>query len=178
MTKKPREYELNDAAAVAAHYGGSSVLTRDKTMTRLDKYARQFIACAPFMVMATASADGDLDASHEGDAPGFVHIIEDVTLAIPDWPGNRRVDGAYNIVTTGRIGMLFMISGMNEALRVNGRASMTTDRDEAESPGFTEKQTLLVTARTANLPCPAWPQPARCFAPRMVEQQIGSEERH
>ena len=127
MTNKPRNHELNDAAAVAAHYGEPSVLAREKTMTRLDKYARQFIACAPFMVMATASADGDLDASPKGDAPGFVRIIDDVTLAIPDRPGNRRVDGAYNIVATGRIGMLFMIPGMNETLRVNGRASMTTD---------------------------------------------------
>lgn len=92
MTKKARNHELTDDAAVAAHYGEPSVLTRDKTMTRLDKYARQFIACAPFMVMATASADG-----------------------------------AYNIVASGRIGLLFMIPGMNETLRVNGRASMTTD---------------------------------------------------
>ena len=127
MTKTSCNHELNDAAAVAAHYGEPSVLARDKTMTRLDKYARQFIACAPFMVMATASANGDLDASPKGDAPGFVHIVDDVTLAIPDRPGNRRVDGAYNIVATGRIGMLFMIPGINETLRVNGRASMTTD---------------------------------------------------
>ncbi len=127
MTKRSCNYELNDAAAIAAHYGEPGVLARNKTMTRLDKYARQFIACAPFLVMATASADGDLDASPKGDAPGFVHIIDDVTLAIPDRPGNRRVDGAYNIVATGRIGMLFMIPGMNETLRVNGRASMTTD---------------------------------------------------
>ena len=127
MTKTARNYELTDAAAVATHYGEPSVMARDKTMTRLDKYARQFIACAPFMVMATASADGDLDASPKGDAPGFVHIIDDVTLAIPDRPGNRRADGAYNIVASGRIGLLFMIPGMNETLRVNGRASMTTD---------------------------------------------------
>ena len=73
------------------------------------------------------TADGDLDASPKGDAPGFVHVIDDVTLAIPDRPGNRRADGAYNIVASGRIGLLFMIPGMNETLRVNGRASMTTD---------------------------------------------------
>ena len=127
MTKTAPNHDLADAAAVAAHYGEPSVLARDKTMTRLDKYARQFIARAPFMVMATVSADGDLDASPKGDAPGFVHVIDDVTLAIPDRPGNRRADGAYNIVASGRIGLLFMIPGMNETLRVNGRASMTTD---------------------------------------------------
>mgnify|MGYP001192501673 CR=1 FL=1 len=127
MTKKNRNHELTDAAAVAAHYGEPGVLARDKTMTRLDKYARQFIACAPFMVMATASSNGDLDASPKGDAPGFVRIIDEVTLAIPDRPGNRRADGAYNIVASGRIGLLFMIPGMNETLRVNGRASITTE---------------------------------------------------
>ncbi len=127
MSQTSREHELTDAAAVAAHYGEPSSLARDKTMTRLDKYARQFIARSPFMVMATANADGDLDASPKGDAPGFVHVIDDVTLAIPDRPGNRRADGAYNIVANGRIGLLFMIPGMNETLRVNGRASMTTD---------------------------------------------------
>ena len=127
MTKRPGNHELNDAVAVAAYYGEPSSLARDKTLTRPDKYTRQFIDRAPFMVMATASADGDLDASPKGDAPGFVHIIDDVTLAIPDRPGNRRADGAYNIVASGRIGLLFMIPGMNETLRVNGRASMTTD---------------------------------------------------
>ena len=120
-------YELSDHAAIKAHYGTPSGLASVKVMPKLDKYARQFIAASPFLVMATANADGDLDASPKGDAAGFVAVIDDQTLAIPDRPGNRRADGAYNIVDNGRIGLLFMIPGMDETLRVNGRATMTTD---------------------------------------------------
>ena len=120
-------HELTDAAAITAHYGEPTGLASVKVMPKLDKYARQFIAASPFLVMATANNEGQLDASPKGDAPGFVAVIDDHTLAIPDRPGNRRADGAYNIAASGRIGLLFMIPGMDETLRVNGHASMTTD---------------------------------------------------
>ena len=148
MTKRPGNHELNDAVAVAAYYGEPSSLARDKTLTRPDKYTRQFIDRAPFMVMATANADGDLDAAPKGDAPGFVHITDDITLAITDRPGNRRVDGAYSIVATARIGMLFMIAGMNETLRVNGRASMTADPTLFEQL-LAQGKTLVADCRVA-----------------------------
>lgn len=120
-------HELTDAAAIAAHYGEPSGLAGVKVMPKLDKYARQFIAASPFLVMATANRDGALDASPKGDAAGFVAVIDDHTLAIPDRPGNRRADGAYNIAASGQIGLLFMIPGMDETLRINGHAHMTTD---------------------------------------------------
>ena len=79
------------------------------------------------MVTVTVSADGNFDASPKGEGQPSIHIIADFTLATPDRPCNRRVAGAYNIGATQRIGMLFMIAGMNETLQLNGRASMTTD---------------------------------------------------
>ena len=90
---------------------------------------RRFIAHAPFVVLSTHGLDGRCDASPRGDAPGFVSVVDDRTLLIPDRPGNRRVDRFRNIVETGRVGLLFLVPGMGETLRINGRAILI--RDEA-----------------------------------------------
>ena len=114
---------------LAAIVGTPSPIAIRKELKALDEHMRRFIAHAPFVVMSTYAADGRCDASPRGDAPGFVHVVDDRTLLIPDRPGNRRVDSFRNIVETGRIGLLFLVPGVGETLRVNGRAAII--RDEA-----------------------------------------------
>jgi PPOX class probable FMN-dependent enzyme len=109
------------------HYGVLHPLAVRKVHARLDDFCRRFIALSPFVVVASFDAEGRADASPRGDAPGFVRIVDDVTLLIPDRPGNNRVDSFGNIVSTGRVGLLFLVPGINDALRVNGGARVTTD---------------------------------------------------
>ncbi len=94
---------------------------------RLDQFARDFIAECPFLVLATASAEGRGDASPKGDDPGFVLVEDDDTLVIPDRPGNNLAFGLTNIIETGQVGLLFIIPGTTETLRVNGRAELVRD---------------------------------------------------
>lgn len=98
-----------------------------KELQSLDSHMRRFIAHSPFAVVSTHSANGRCDASPRGDAPGFVQVIDERTLLIPDRLGNKRVDSYRNILETGRIGLLFMIPGFGETLRINGRAILITD---------------------------------------------------
>jgi PPOX class probable FMN-dependent enzyme len=98
-----------------------------KQMSALDEYAKQYLSLSPFFVMATTNAAHQTDASPRGGVPGFVQAIDPQALLIPDSSGNNRLDSLQNIVDTGRIGMLFMIPGFDETLRINGRAIISTD---------------------------------------------------
>ena len=93
-----------------------------KQLERLDGHCRRFIELAPFLVLATVGKDGRVDASPRGGAPGFVKVIDEVTLHLPDSLGNNRLDSYANIVQTGRCGTIFLLPGMDETLRINGRA--------------------------------------------------------
>lgn len=124
---------ITDAEALRAHYGTVHPLAVRKVMTRLDDDCRAFIALSPFAVLATADGQGGVDASPRGDAPGFVQVIDDATLLLPDRPGNNRVDSYGNIVAHPGIGLLFFVPGINETLRVNGDASVITDADALAS---------------------------------------------
>ncbi len=118
---------LVDQDALRAHYGSIDPLAKAKVQARLDAHCRAFIARSPFLVLATCDADGGLDASPRGDAPGFVAVLDDSTLLLPDRPGNRRVDSFGNIVANPGVGLLFFVPGLPETLRVNGTARITTD---------------------------------------------------
>ncbi len=108
-------------------YPAPAGLAVDKQLDHLDDFARLFIARSPFLVMATADGEGNCDASPRGDAPGFVVVLDDRRLLVPDRPGNNRVDSLTNLATNPRLGLLFFIPGVLETLRVNGRAEMVTD---------------------------------------------------
>jgi uncharacterized protein len=99
----------------------------DKEVDRLDPHCRDFIAHAPFVVLASADSDGRVDVSPKGGPAGFVAVLDDSHLAIPDMTGNNRLDSMGNIVTGGHVGLLFMIPGIDETLRVNGSASVSVD---------------------------------------------------
>lgn len=118
---------LTTAEAVRAHYGEVRTLAAAKTITRLDPWARRFIALSPFCVVASSDARGWCDATPRGDAPGFVRVLDDTTLALPDRRGNNRVDTLLNIAANPRLGLLFMVPGVRETLRVNGRARISTE---------------------------------------------------
>ncbi|UQT53865.1 pyridoxamine 5'-phosphate oxidase family protein [Streptomyces durmitorensis] len=114
---------------VRARLGEPDAMTASKKTDRLDKHFRRFIAHSPFLTMATADADGRADCSPRGDYPGFVKVLDDHTLAIPDRPGNKIADSFGNLAENDGIGLLFLIPGMRETLRVNGRAYATDDPD-------------------------------------------------
>jgi PPOX class probable FMN-dependent enzyme len=103
-----------------------SELVRKKVLNRLDPHARAFIAQSPMVMLGTHGHDGQVDVSPRGDPPGFVKTHGDRWMLIPERPGNRRADTLRNVIETGEVGLLFMVPGMAETLRVNGRAWVTT----------------------------------------------------
>ena len=107
--------------------GEPSELVKRKQLAALDVHCRAFVALSPFLLLGTTGNDGLGDVSPRGDAPGFVQVLDDQTLLIPDRPGNRRVDSLRNILQSGQVGLLFLIPGVEDSLRVNGRAWLTRD---------------------------------------------------
>ena len=98
-----------------------------KEITRLDRHCRALIARSPFVLIASSDAAGRTDVSPKGDPPGFVHVLDDETLAMPDRPGNRRADTFTNVLQNPGVGLIFLIPGKLETLRVNGRARIVRD---------------------------------------------------
>lgn len=114
-----------------------------KEIATLDVYARAFIAHSPFLLMATAADDGRCDVSPKGDAPGFVVVLDDTHLVIPDRPGNRRVDGMRNVLANPHVGLIFMVPGREDTLRVNGRAWLVRDGELLDRMVFAGKRPQL-----------------------------------
>jgi PPOX class probable FMN-dependent enzyme len=112
--------------------GEPSELAVGKQLDRLDHHCRSFVALSPFVLVGTFDASGACDVSPRGDAPGFVAVLDEKTLAIPERPGNRRLDSLLNILETGAVGLLFLVPGFEETLRVNGRASVVRDTEVLE----------------------------------------------
>ncbi len=105
----------------------------DKVVRVVDEHCRRFIAASPFMVIATIGADGLPDVSPKGDPAGFVRVLDDNTLAIPDRPGNRRIDTFRNIVSNGKIGLIFVVPRSRQSLRISGTAMIVRDQGLRES---------------------------------------------
>jgi uncharacterized protein len=118
---------IEDAEELRELYGTPSERSVKKQLTRFDKHCRAFIARSPFLVIASSDPSGRCDASPKGDAPGFVQVLDDETLLVPDRLGNNRVDTIGNLLARSGVGLIFFVPGINETLRVNGRARITTD---------------------------------------------------
>ena len=101
-----------------------------KEIPALDQHAIQFIGLSPFVVLASGGAEGQMDSSPRGGDAGFVKVRDAYTLLIPDAPGNNRLDTLENIVATGHLGLLFLVPGFDETLRINGRAVLSTDPED------------------------------------------------
>ncbi len=149
-------YFIDDEAALRALYGHAEGLALRKSIPFLDKHARAFIALSPFLTLATQSATGRADVTPRGDPPGFVRVVDDRRLLIPERSGNNRLDSLTNVLSNPAVGLLFLIPGFDDTLRVNGQARITADPGllaGLEMQGKAPKCGLLVTVEEVFLHC-------------------------
>ncbi len=183
---------IEDQQALRALYPDATERALRKQLDHLDPHCQRYVALSPFVVLASLGADGMLDASPRGGAPGFVRVHDAHTLLLPDSPGNNRLDTLGNLIAQGRIGMLFLIPGVDETLRVNGDARVVSDpqllagfADDKRTP----RVLIEVHVREAYLHCAKalmrsklWSEQARVERSalptmnQMIRDQIGSSE--
>ena len=150
-----REHLVTSMEQLQSLYGERMPASVIKEIDHINAHYRTLIEAAPFVAIATCGPEG-LDCSPKGDPAGFIRILDDKTLAIPDRPGNNRIDGFRNIVRDPRIALLFLIPGVGETLRVNGRASISVDPDLMTSfaiNGKLPRCVLIVHVESAYFHC-------------------------
>jgi PPOX class probable FMN-dependent enzyme len=146
-----------DAGQLRELLGEPAELVKQKIADRLNPLTRQFVERSPFVVVATGRPDGGLDVSPRGDPAGFVRILDERTLLLPDRPGNKLADTLTNLVEDDRIALLFLIPGINDTFRVNGRARIVDDPEllaESEVEGKAPLLGILVQVEEAYTQCP------------------------
>ncbi len=124
---------IDSKEGLRALYPAAKERSVRKQMDRLDRHCLRFVELSPFVVLASGNKEGLFDASPRGGEPGFVRAPDGATLLIPDAPGNNRLDTLENILATGRVGLLFLIPGVDETLRVNGRARLSVEHSLLET---------------------------------------------
>jgi hypothetical protein len=147
---------IESEAALRDVIGSPTQLVAGKVADRLNDIFREYIERSPFVCVATMSPDGRLDVSPRGDPAGFVRILDERTLLIPDRPGNKIADSLTNVIATGRIALLFLVPGVGDSFRVNGSARVTDDPDLLEGStveGKTPKLALVVMVEEAYTQC-------------------------
>jgi len=162
--------EIRSQDALHAYYGAPNERAGKKQMDKLDKHCRHFISLSPFFILATSGPRGT-DASPRGDAPGFVTVSDARTLIVPDRMGNNRVDSMSNILENSNVGLLFMVPGMNETLRINGRARVTVDEEILEKMsvrGRCPKSGLIIKVEEVFMHC----------AKALMRSHLWDTERH
>ncbi len=125
---------------------------RKKSLRKLDAHCRRFIELSPFVCMGTVGSGG-ADVTPRGDRPGFVQVLDETTLAMPDWPGNNRLDSLENLAEDSRVGLLFLIPGFEETLRVNGRAEISFAEELLGRWEKRPKSALVIRVEEAFLHC-------------------------
>lgn len=149
------DHVVSTLAELESLYGAPSDSAVRKAIDHLDPLCQRFIAAAPFMLLATAGQDG-LDCSPRGDQPGFVQVGDDKTLWLPDRRGNNRIDSLRNIMHNPRVGLLFLIPGVHQCLRVNGRARISVEPSLLQRfavDGALPKSVVVVTVEQAFAQC-------------------------
>ncbi|HEY1177756.1 MAG TPA: pyridoxamine 5'-phosphate oxidase family protein [Phytomonospora sp.] len=157
MTTVDSELVITSAEELREMYGTPKERAITKERTRLLDVDREWLAAAPFCLVATSNARGDLDVSPKGDPAGFVRVLDDRTIAIPDRPGNNRVDGFTNILDNPHVGLLFVIPGRPDSLRINGRARLVRDApffDDMVVKGHRPKLAIVVDVEQIFFHCP------------------------
>jgi uncharacterized protein len=124
-----------------------------KELKRLDGHCRSFIARSPFVLIGSSDGDGNADVTPKGDRPGFVAVLDDTTIAVPDRLGNNRLDTLENILRNPAVGLLFLIPGMNETLRINGEARITADKGLRERLAHEDKLPISVAVKAVYMHC-------------------------
>ena len=152
--------QIDNLAALRALYAQPQERAVRKEIPRLDGHCRSFVALSPFVVLSSCDAQSNTDASPRGGAPGFVKVDTQGRLLIPDAPGNNRLDTLENIVATGKVGLLFMVPGFDETLRVNGTAVLSTSPDDIAAC-TTERRAPKLVIRVA--PTAAYLHCAKAF---------------
>ncbi|HTE16239.1 MAG TPA: pyridoxamine 5'-phosphate oxidase family protein [Burkholderiales bacterium] len=163
-----------------------------KQLSRLDQHCRNFLALVRFTVLSTCDAQGNMDASPRGGEAGFIKVIDDNTVIVPDWSGNNRLDTFSNILATSRIGAIFLVPGVDEALRINGTASLRNDEaftSLCEINGRFPKLVVHIAVKEAYLHCAKAIMRAQLWLPEskierkvlptmneMLRDQIGQTE--
>lgn len=135
--------EVNNVDELRAIVGEPDQYVANKVKDRLSPIQRDWLAHSPLGFVATTDADGRVDVSPKGDPPGFVHVIDDTTIAIPERPGNKRVDGYRNVLERPHVGTLFLIPGRGDTLRINGTARILADADYFDAMTVKGKRPIL-----------------------------------
>ena len=135
--------EVNSVDELRAIVGQPDQYVANKVKDRLSPIQRDWLAHSPLGFVATTDADGRVDVSPKGDPPGFVHVIDDATIAIPERPGNKRVDGYRNVLERPHVGTLFLIPGRGDTLRINGTARILADADYFDAMTVKGKRPIL-----------------------------------
>ena len=136
-------HEVTTVDGLRAIVGEPHVHIANKVKDRLSPVQRDWLAHSPLGFVATTDASGRVDVSPKGDPPGFVHVIDDTTIAIPERPGNKRVDGYLNVLQRPSIGTLFLIPGRGDTLRINGSARILSDADYFDAMVVQGKRPIL-----------------------------------
>jgi hypothetical protein len=167
---------ITDASQLRDVFGWPSERSLNKQIDRLDPHCRAIIAKSPFLLLGTSDATGRCDVSPKGDYPGFVRVLDEKTIAIPDLPGNNRLDTLTNMLNNPQVGLIFMVPGMNETLRVNGKVRLVRDADLLESMAFqgkVPKLAIVVDIQEVFSHCPKAFMRSKLWA---VESQIDRSE--
>jgi len=120
---------IREEPELRALLGEPAAIVRAKVADRLNDLTRRFVDLSPFVLLATSAPDGTCDVSPRGDPPGFVRVLDERTLLLPDRPGNKLADSLRNVLRNPHVGLLFLVPGVGDTLRVNGRATLVTDED-------------------------------------------------
>jgi PPOX class probable FMN-dependent enzyme len=167
---------ITDQSHLRDVYCWPSERSLNKHIDRLDQHSRANNAKSPFLLLGTSDTTGRCDVSPKGDYPGFVRVLDEKTIAIPDLPGNNRLDTLTNMLNNPQVGLLFMIPGMNETLRVNGTVRLVRDADLLESMAFQgklPKLAIVVDIQEVFSHCPKAFMRSKLWA---VESQIDRSE--
>jgi PPOX class probable FMN-dependent enzyme len=155
MTALPDTHRITDAATLENFYGKPAGAAVAKEVDYLHPHYQRMIAASPFVVLAT-SGPGGVDTSPRGDAPGFVAVEDEKTLLLPDRPGNNRIDSLRNILADPHVALLFLIPGIGETLRVNGRAAISIDPallERFKVNGKLPRSVLVISVDTVFFQC-------------------------
>jgi uncharacterized protein len=148
--------EITSVAELRALLGAPMPNAVTKDRQRLHQIDRDWLAASPFCLIATSAADGTCDVSPKGDPPGFTLVVDDTTIAIPDRPGNRRTDGFMNVLANPHVGLIYLLPGRKETLRINGRARLLRDAsffDQMTVKGHRPTLALVVEIEQIFLHC-------------------------
>ncbi|MEE8406624.1 MAG: MSMEG_1061 family FMN-dependent PPOX-type flavoprotein [Acidimicrobiia bacterium] len=170
------DYRIKTVEEYRELRGDSHQMIYDKSMMVIDEHIRDFLALSTFLTVASIDAEGRMDVSPKGDPPGFVKVVDERTIAIPEREGNRRADTFTNVLQIPSVGLIFFVPGMDETMRINGTATLTTDPEllaRMEHNGHIPVLAMLVHVEEAFIHCGKAPKRGRLWdADAQIDRSI------